>query len=386
MTDTLKVLQLGQAIEVTRCLGQAPSVQLHALAVGRFWSIDLFSRYVSSYRHLPSLHVYDEETDDRAIDTIYRSVKRTGAKVILPASAHSIRFVSAHQGVLSQFVAVPPSPTLDAFDMVSDKWLLTKFVAEHQLCHPPTVLCTMGKTFERDLRELSFPVLLKPRQDLRDGVGIKRFDTAEQLLFFLGEEPGHSGRYIVQNLIQGYDVSCSVLCQEGKILAYTIHKNYIPSQRPYSSLAAVIEFVEDEQVLDVVTRLMSALGWSGVVNIDLRYEEKSRRVRVLEFNPRYWGSLMGSLSAGVNFPYLQCLAGIGVPFNKPAYSKKRFVAKEISSLYSALRRRGGHQKGFAFNDTTLRYDLVDPLPWVAGRLASLGRRAVGIAGRLSLSG
>src|SRR3712207_9519956 len=55
------------------------------------------------------------------------------------------------------------------------------------------------------------------------------------------------------------------------------------------------------------------------------------QVGVLEFNPRYWASLMGSLSVGVNFPYLHCLAGVGVPFSRPAYSKKRYRSEEHTS-------------------------------------------------------
>src|SRR2546428_697479 len=49
---------------------------------------------------------------------------------------------------------------------------------------------------------------------------------------------------------------------------------------------------------------MQALKWSGIVNIDFIYDENDKQAKILEVNPRYWQSLLGSLFAGVNFPYL----------------------------------------------------------------------------------
>ena len=47
---------------------------------------------------------------------------------------------------------------------------------------------------------------------------------------------------------------------------------------------------------------MQALKWSGIVNIDFIYDENDKQAKILEVNPRYWQSLLGSLFAGVNFP------------------------------------------------------------------------------------
>lgn len=361
MTNTLSVLQLGKPLQVARCLGKSPNVRLHVLAPeGARWSQSQvrFSRYVSSF------HTFDGLGDDEAVDAIYDAVKKTKAEVVLPASEPPTRLVSAHQDLLSQFVTVPPSPAPDHLDMVSDKWLLTNHLRQHELGHIPTVLCTGDSTFERDLHGLSFPVLLKPRQDLMDGRGIHRFEDEGSIRVFLEGNPEYAGDYVVQSFVRGYDVGCSVLCREGEILAYTIQREVVPSRRPYTP-AAVIEFIEDEQVLDLVTRLVSSVGWSGVANIDFRYDEESKQVKVIEFNPRYWGSLLGSLSAGVNFPYLHCLAGFGVPFPRPSYSNIRYVVKEPLKQSQTWRHRGKHQKGFSLNETQLRDQIVDPLPHVA---------------------
>jgi predicted ATP-grasp superfamily ATP-dependent carboligase len=64
------------------------------------------------------------------------------------------------------------------------------------------------------------------------------------------------------------------------------------------------------------------LKFCGVALIDLRNNNQDDHIKVLEINPRYWGSLIGALSAGVNFLYFACLSGLGIPFDHPDYIHK----------------------------------------------------------------
>jgi D-aspartate ligase len=356
MKGTLNVLLLGQTLHVARCLGRGPGIRLHVLGDNRL-APARFSRYVRSFR------VYEAWDDERAVERVRCAVEESRAEVVLPAHTPHVRFVSEHRDALSRFVTVAPTPAPKVIDVVSDKWLLAEFLARHGLGQPPTVLATDDAAFELTLRGLAFPALLKPRLDLADGRGIRRFESAEQLRAFLEKNPEHWGGYVVQSFVRGHDVCCNVLCREGEILAYTVQRARIPSRRPYSP-AAIIEFVEDGQALDLVAGLVATLGYSGVAHIDMRRDEESGRVGVLEVNARYWGSLLGSLSAGVNFPHLHCLAALGVPFPQPSYSKKRYLVKEPLEHLRARWRRGG-EGGITLGDTPLRYDVADPLPRAA---------------------
>lgn len=68
-----------------------------------------------------------------------------------------------------------------------------------------------------------------------------------------------------------------------------------------------------------------AVRWNGMGHIDLRYDERERQIKLLDFNPDWDTYVLGALTAGVNFPYLACLTALDIPFSRPDYFSKRFI-------------------------------------------------------------
>ena len=90
---------------------------------------------------------------------------------------------------------------------------------------------------------MEYPVLLKPTSGT-DGQGIRRFDTPSDLrTFFKGQDEALlNGKYLVQSFIPGSDLGLSVLCQDGKILAFTIQRGLISAAHRFGPLMAM-EFI-----------------------------------------------------------------------------------------------------------------------------------------------
>ena len=126
-----------------------------------------------------------------------------------------------------------------------------------------------------------------------------------------------------------------------------------------------IDFIEDHRVLGVVSELMNAIEWTGVAHLDLRIDELSGEITVIEANPRFWGSVIGSMHAGVNFPYLKCLVGMGQRFEVPRFRPCRYVSGGGAVQQWIRGRLGTKQAGFGFSDTAFRYVVADPWPTIA---------------------
>jgi predicted ATP-grasp superfamily ATP-dependent carboligase len=233
---------------------------------------------------------------------------------------------------------------------------------EYGIPTPPTVLCTLNSDFEQQVNHLGFPVLLKP-VTAWGGEGIRRFDNISQLYEFLEQCDSEKikNRYIVQSFLSGYVIGLNVLCREGQLLAYTVQRGFIPNPQKYAA-AAAIQFIEREGVLEIGKKLVSALKYSGIANVDMFYDTRENQIKVLELNARFWGSLRGSYVAGVSFPYLACLAALDVPFPVPDYQLTRYIHPKTALKEGMLRVLGKSQyERFPLEETGLRYMLADPI-------------------------
>ena len=353
------------ALSVTRCLSHVSGIRVHVLSSDP-WSGVRFSRYCSSFTCCKGAH--DEESMLRAITS---TAQKVNANILLPVSESGIRFASARLRELDALV-VTPLPPLDKFDTAINKWRFADFMQTHDIPTPRTILFRKDAGFNEQMEDFKFPVLLKPTMST-NGSGIIQFDDRASLELFLDSPRNRECEYIIQALVSGYDIDCSVLCRDGEILAYTIQKGVIPNSRRFRPPFA-IEFLRHEEVLRVASKLVAALGWNGVAHIDMMVDTTNDCVMVIELNARYWGSLMGSLKAGVNFPYLAVIAALGQPLPRVSYRNIRYI-EAYAAMQLLTRRPFLHGAGgFPLSESGWRYVLADPLATIAEKTVSLLRR------------
>ena len=369
-TDNLSVLipdgESDLALFVARCLAQVPNLQTYVLS-SEPWAPVRFSRHHRLYK-FKSIGTDYEERLKSAVEII----KRFNIDVILPVSEEGAEFVAAKHQALSEMVAISPIPDLQSLKIARNKWLLNQFASEQRLPTPSSILVTLGSAFDQRISALEYPVLLKPTS-LTDGPGIRRFDTLSDLRRFLKGQDGtlFKDKYLVQTYVPGSDLGLSVLCQDGEILAFTVQHNIISGPHRFGPPMAM-ELIRQDDVLDIGRKLLSALRWSGVAHIDFRRDSRDGQAKIIEVNARYWRSLLGSLVAGVNFPYLACLTARGVSFPMPKYQLSKYAHTTTAIKEGLLWFLGKSSlKGFTFRKTGLRFFLTDPLPEVVKRFQEL---------------
>jgi predicted ATP-grasp superfamily ATP-dependent carboligase len=218
--------------------------------------------------------------------------------------------------------------------------------------HSPSVL----------LLDDAYPVVFKPARG-SGGIGIQMFPDITTARSFLRTSCRAAYPALLQHYIQGQDVDCSVFCDKGKILAHTIQVGALSRRHPFGSDEG-LEFVCDPQTLEVVARLMSALKWNGIAHVDLRRDRHDNQVKVLDLNPRYWDSLLGSLSAGINFPYLSCLAALGIESPPPKVVLRKFFSAKAAVRHLVKKMCGRSQSAITIRESGLAYALSDLGPRV----------------------
>jgi predicted ATP-grasp superfamily ATP-dependent carboligase len=344
-----------QALGVLRCLAQIKNIKTYILSNDP-WAPIRFSRYSTQF-----FSYVNEKGNEGRLAAIYHMVKKTKVDVVLPVDIQTIRLLSANCGALSKMTSIVLLPKTDAFEIAANKWLLAEWLKKNQIPCPSTLLYQTNNSFDEALSAISFPVLIKPSVGF-SGKGIELFDNPAALYSFCKKYIS-SGEFIIQSFINGYDIDCSVLCQDGKILAYTIQKAFINGPHRFG-VPAGIDFLYDGSTYNVVKDMVEKFNWSGIVHIDLRYDEEDKQVKVIEMNPRYWGSVLGSLCAGLNFPYFACLTGLKRDLPKIVVQPKRFVGGKLAINIIAKRLFHRNRKDLYFDNSIIEFLLRDPLPRV----------------------
>lgn len=255
------------------------------------------------------------------IETIQSIVKKHNIDLIVAGESKTIEFLMLHQKRLSSFVQLPALPSKQSFDIANNKTHLMEFALENSVSHPKTFKYKKGADLT-GLSNLKYPVLLKPSMGV-GGKGIEKFTDEETLKNHLQcsdfDEDVQCQEYIV-----GRDICISVICKDGDIKVYTIQQSLIDAPALYAASLSQ-EFLYNENVLKEASKLMKSLNWQGVAHIDMRLNELTGQVYILEINPRFWGSLMSSLSAGVNFTWFYCQQMLNLPAEYKGYKHIQFM-------------------------------------------------------------
>jgi predicted ATP-grasp superfamily ATP-dependent carboligase len=343
------------ALFAAHCLSHFPNVKIHALCEKR-WSPIRFSRYCHSRILRQNL-----ENDEERLDIIAEVVNKNGIDVLLPTETKGISFAIANREALSTFVAVVPLPDEKTFKIANNKWLLSRFLTQKGIPVPNTILIT-DDLCEQEIQDFEFPVLLKPTSAW-GGEGFIRFENPSELSHYLEKQDLEKlrGQFIIQSFLVGFVVGFNILSIDGEIVATTMQRGIIPNSQKYAA-AGAIEFIKDNRFSAICKNLVSAIGWSGFANVDALFDNQDHTIKILDFNARFWGSLRGSLLAGVSFPYLACLAALNIPFPVPDYGLVRYFHSKTAlreSLFSLVGKSSG--QSIALEQSGLSFLLADPI-------------------------
>jgi len=367
---TVLVVELGSehglALLVARSLAEWHGTRIHILTADAA-SAARYSRHVQSLCSWGSA-----SSAGTAGGILSQEAKRVRADVVLPVDQQAVRVLTAHRHSLSAATRLVPMPSIASLDHADDKHAVALLLQELQLSLPRTIPVTRDSGFAGTLGTLSFPVLLKPTRRA-GGRGIREFATAAALVEYamhgtLGDEP-----HIVQEFVRGYDLSCNVLCEDGRIVAHTLQRGFLPPAKPFQ-MPSGVEFFYHDDTMASIRKLVAALKWNGVANIDMRFDEAEGRARILEINPRFWASLLGSVSVGVNFAELACRIALDLECPAVDYRLGRFIVQKrvaLRHLFGVLRR--DRNRSTSPLRSVLSYLAVDPFPEIALLVRQLRR-------------
>jgi predicted ATP-grasp superfamily ATP-dependent carboligase len=289
-----RVLVLGITPSLTwavaRCLARAG---MRPVVVGypRLSPL-MLSRDFADYEPLVRAHWIDGELDLGLIHQVERAAYKYDADVVVPADYDSTMLLAraGHQLTRARPCVLPDPATILA---LHDKWELFQLLQRLGIPCPATELAATAEDLART--SLPFPIITKPPAQSAS-VGFQVHRSRQGLEATLAEGNLAAGfPVLVQQFAPGWDIGFSFLARRGRLVAYSISEHKRNGHR---------RFYDDPRLRRHMERLLEATRYSGVGHVDGRYDPDRDDVRILELNPRFWGSLLYSTNAGVNYPEL----------------------------------------------------------------------------------
>ena len=121
--------------------------------------------------------------------------------------------------------------------------------------------------------------------------------------------------------------------------------------------------------------LLAALGWVGVAMAEFKVDPRDGRPKLLEVNPRFWGSLNHAIVCGVDFPWL--LYRMAMEGDVEPQGEYRVGVRSRSFLPGELLHFARNPRRFRLKPGLMDFSIPDDLlsaadPWPAlGRISAL---------------
>ncbi len=234
------------------------------------------------------------------------------------------------------------APDLESIDQVEPKDALARTAKRLDLDIPETRIVQSADEVANLAPDLPYPILIKPATGV-GGRGIEILDDADALTAHVRSDPEHlTYPGLLQDLADGEDYCCAVLADRGQIKAIAAYRNLLTFPRK-AGAGAVREAVDPGPFRETTARLMEATDWTGVAELDFRWNGKAVP-KLIEVNPRFWAGLFQSVESGIDFPWaLYRLAADGAIADQGEGEKGAITKSPVIWLLSAIEDLAGSE-------------------------------------------
>ena len=384
-----------KTLAVVRSLGQK-GVQV-TVGERTFLNTSFFSKYCTWRLVYPS----PRQAPNQFIEFFLKEIERNHYDCLFPMEEETLLLLVKYHSDISRYTYLL-SPDLKKIEFTRDKRNLMQFAETHGIPTPKTFQIAPEPFKVRGSRpeskkvedrppshrlrgldpgvdEIPIPAVIKPRIS-SGSFGIVYVKRKEDLLPSYQSVHERFPFPIVQEWIPdgGGVYGFSALFDEASnVKAAFVHKKLrmYPVQGGPSTLG---EGVEHPWIMELGLSLLKSLNWVGVGMAEFKVDPRDGIPKLMEVNPRFWGSLQLAIVSGVDFPYLMLKMAKRESFEPVLrYAVgKRFRWLLLGDLLHFLNNPNRFHLDpsfFHFFDPNTSYDVLskdDPLP-LLGSVATL---------------
>ncbi len=246
---------------------------------------------------------------------------KNNIEVFMPVGNISCRFASQYKDKIEKYCKVPVV-NIETMRVAQDKNLTFKLAESLNVPIPRTFYITDLNDVGIVAQEIQFPCVIKKTNYYEGGVFYcnSKAEYEMNMNRILSEKKQNDEYPVVQEYVTGVGTGYYSVYKNGECQGYFMHERIheFPVTGGASTLAKSIYNPELKKYGD---KLLRELNWTGVSMIEFKRNLQNNELRLMEINPKFWGSLELSYAAGINFPYLNYLLATDKPIPYSDYKK-----------------------------------------------------------------
>lgn len=246
------------------------------------------SKYAQSFysRYCKERLIYPiPRKEEEFVQFMLRYVKDNKIDVLLPVGYLTTIALSKYKDEFCQYTKLPIA-NYGSMDIACNKDKTMEFAKNLGI--------KMPKMY-KNLEEIeSFPIVVK---GIKESGHIRYVNSSEYLSKI------NTSDYILQEYIPGEGYGFFALFNKGDVRAIFMHKR-IREYPVTGGPSTAAESIYDSQLRNLGLKLLKALNWDGVAMVEFRKDYRDGEFKLMEINPKFWGSLDLAIASGVDFPYL----------------------------------------------------------------------------------
>ncbi len=270
------------------------------------------SRYCAEIEHI--------STPRDVAPQVLEILRRNPHDLVIPVGYATTLALSRIKRALSSVTQLE-TPELEQICFAADKERVHELAARLGIPVPATLYPQSRETLESCAGRVGYPLILKARKE-SPGITVRVVKTREALFPAYNSLTADScsemnAPPMLQEYIPGHGCGFFALYQHGVCKRLFMHRR-IRENPPVGGISSCAESFYDATLKELSLRLLDALQWHGVAMVEFRYDQRDRQYKLLEINPKFWGSLDLALGAGADFPGDLCrmAAGADLPYSE----------------------------------------------------------------------
>ena len=306
-------------------------------------------------------------------------------RVLFPTRDHDLVFLDRFRKELepSYSLVIPESRSLSA---CLDKWQTYLGAQQAGVAVPKCWLIGNRQQLLQTAKEVSYPCILKPvaahhwrregNWNLVGGRKVVCIESQDQLLAEYTAIARADERVLLQEMIPGGDeclaiAACYMDRNSNLVASFNVQK--LVQTPSLFGTGCIVQAANFPELLDPAVRLLQTLQFTGVAEVEFKWDAAKKEYQLIEVNPRPWDQHRLGVGCGTDLMLLAYHehAGLPMPPVHPKPSAEKWVAEDtlvMSALEMLWARDPAWRSLFQLARGKRIYaiwSLRDPLPTIA---------------------